>query len=278
MKINISYVTGSYIDPDYAFTYIKNGWGIFVLEGTEYKVKPGDLILMPPYMFHIVRPDKGEELVQYIIHFDAFFTPERITDITLEKNMDFAKFRENKANLENILAFLPHFLELKINYQLIIEEIFLAMKNEFEKKQQAYELVEKAKMLEIIAIYLRNSSRRNIGSTKNMKNWCNIEKAIKFIHRNYDRSIALAELSNIAGLSLNYFCNVFIKYTGVSPHYYINKFRIHKAKELIEESSLNFTQIAEQVGFSSIHVFSKVFKRIENTTLTEYSSKPIDSQ
>lgn len=43
---------------------------------------------------------------------------------------------------------------------------------------------------------------------------------------------------------------------------YVNQFRLRKAKELLENTSYNISQIAELVGYSSANSFSKVFKNI----------------
>ena len=44
------------------------------------------------------------------------------------------------------------------------------------------------------------------------------------------------------------------------------------AKQMIRENHYNFTQIADTLGFSSIHYFSRQFKRITGMTPSEYAS------
>ena len=41
---------------------------------------------------------------------------------------------------------------------------------------------------------------------------------------------------------------------------------------MIREDYYNFTQIADRLGFSSIHYFSRQFKRITGMTPSEYAS------
>lgn len=52
---------------------------------------------------------------------------------------------------------------------------------------------------------------------------------------------------------------------------FIRKRRVEKAKVLIREDHLNFSELALQLGFHSIHYFSRVFKLETGMTLTEYS-------
>jgi len=53
---------------------------------------------------------------------------------------------------------------------------------------------------------------------------------------------------------------------------YFSNMKIEYAKQYIRESHLNFTQIAERLGYSSVHHFSRQFKKITDMTPSEYSS------
>ena len=51
-----------------------------------------------------------------------------------------------------------------------------------------------------------------------------------------------------------------IKYkTGLSPSHYVRQKRLALAKELIEQSDLTLTEIAEMVGFQRLSYFSRCF-------------------
>ena len=51
---------------------------------------------------------------------------------------------------------------------------------------------------------------------------------------------------------------------------YCNQRKIERAKQLIREERMNISQIAESLGFSSIHYFSRMFKKIEGMAPAEY--------
>ena len=50
------------------------------------------------------------------------------------------------------------------------------------------------------------------------------------------------------------------------------KMKVEYAKELIREKNQNFTQISEYLGYSSIHYFSRQFKKITGMTPSEYTA------
>ena len=52
---------------------------------------------------------------------------------------------------------------------------------------------------------------------------------------------------------------------------YFANLKIDAAKEMIRMSDMNFTQIAEELGYASIHYFSRQFKKRTAMTPTEYA-------
>lgn len=53
---------------------------------------------------------------------------------------------------------------------------------------------------------------------------------------------------------------------------YFSKMKIDMAKQLIRERHLNFSQIAEKLGYTSVHYFSRQFKKITGMSPSEYAS------
>lgn len=64
---------------------------------------------------------------------------------------------------------------------------------------------------------------------------------------------------------------VFKTVTNQSVMEYYRNLKIEEAKRLIREKDMNFTQIADKLGYSSIHYFSRQFKNVTGMTLSEYS-------
>lgn len=62
--------------------------------------------------------------------------------------------------------------------------------------------------------------------------------------------------------------------TGMGANEYVNKLRIEKAMELLRQSDLNMTEIAERTGFSTSRYFSTAFKKYTGITPTQYKESP----
>lgn len=91
-----------------------------------------------------------------------------------------------------------------------------------------------------------------------------------YLSEHYTEKISLESLSLAMGVSVSQIKRVFREQIGQSMVSYITSLRISQAKRLIREGNLNFTQIAEQVGYDSIYYFSALFKKHTGKTLSEY--------
>jgi AraC-like DNA-binding protein len=95
---------------------------------------------------------------------------------------------------------------------------------------------------------------------------------ISIFENNLHASITLSELSNTLGISVSQLKKVFKAQTGNSVLDFFLQMKIKEAKRLIREDNLNFTQIADKLGYGSIHYFSRSFKLKTGMTPTEYST------
>jgi signal transduction histidine kinase/DNA-binding response OmpR family regulator len=66
--------------------------------------------------------------------------------------------------------------------------------------------------------------------------------------------------------------------TGLSTTNYINHIRLLKAQELIKNSNLNFSEISNAIGFSSLSYFSKKFKEEFGLSPKQYSESYVQNK
>jgi AraC family transcriptional regulator len=93
---------------------------------------------------------------------------------------------------------------------------------------------------------------------------------INYINDYLNRDLHIAELANLVHISPYYFSRLFKQSTGVTPHQYMTKRRIEKAKELLKRRDLSITYISQQVGFHDQSHFSKTFCKIVGVTPKKY--------
>lgn len=96
-------------------------------------------------------------------------------------------------------------------------------------------------------------------------------KIQEYLAEHYAQRITLETLAAQQNISISQLKRIFKEHTGDSVIPYLTALRVKEAKRLIQESSLNFSQIAVAVGYDNIYYFSSVFKKHTGMTLTEYS-------
>ncbi len=97
-------------------------------------------------------------------------------------------------------------------------------------------------------------------------------KVIVFFENHVTEMPNLKTVCRATGYSCTYLENVFKEKTGRSVMEYYKISKLEKAKELIREGNYTFTEIAALLNYSSVHYFSRIFKRYLGMTPTEYSS------
>lgn len=103
-----------------------------------------------------------------------------------------------------------------------------------------------------------------------------ISKSIEYINNNFTKDIMLEEVSNYVNVSSFYFSKLFKEYTGKNYVDYITDLRIEIAKKKLRVGNASIKEICYEVGYNDPNYFSRVFKKIEGISPTEYKMKFID--
>ena len=85
--------------------------------------------------------------------------------------------------------------------------------------------------------------------------------------------LTLQEISNDLGISVPSLTRLVQENCDKSPIAYFNELKMEEAKRLLMESPLNITEIAGQLGFSSVHHFSKMFRAEVGISPGAYAKK-----
>jgi AraC family transcriptional regulator len=93
-----------------------------------------------------------------------------------------------------------------------------------------------------------------------------LKRVIECIHAELGGSLNLARLAAVAGLSPFHFARLFKKSTGQTPHEFVVRLRVQRARALLLESPDKLTDIAVQVGFCDQSHLTRHFRRVYGTT------------
>ncbi len=108
-----------------------------------------------------------------------------------------------------------------------------------------------------------NNSEIDIAQTK-------IDRIKDYINENLAENLNLSKIAEISNISPYHFARLFKQKTGYSPHQYIIRYRIEKAKNLLSKTNLSIVEIAYSIGCSSQSNFTSLFRKKVGTTPQKY--------
>lgn len=99
----------------------------------------------------------------------------------------------------------------------------------------------------------------------------NIQAIHQYVCENYNTKITLDNLCFLFGTNKTTLCKSFRQEYGTTVLNYITSLKIHEAKYLLRQNKMTATQIAEALGYESIHYFCRQFKKTTGQSPTEYA-------
>ncbi len=230
--------------------YVDSGNVLAKTENSCFILPQGSVIFHKPMEFHSLEAINNK--------------PHNIMVITFSSASEAISFFENKIFSINThqAKILSRFAEEMTNY--------LGKSFEPEDKSNLPESKFGSMQLGISHFehFLIELIRENNESASNLKppiTTKNTESIFADVVKNYlaemvESPLTLAEVCKHFNVSKSHLCRIFKNETGRSIMDYYIDLKIAKAKLLIREGDLNLTQIAERLGYSGIHHFSRIFK------------------
>lgn len=86
-----------------------------------------------------------------------------------------------------------------------------------------------------------------------------------FIDSHVNETIDLDQIAAHACMSPFHFHRLFSRVYRITPHQYLTRKRIQKAKELLQKGELAISAVCMEVGFESQTSFSALFKKMQGT-------------
>ena len=147
---------------------------------------------------------------------------------------------------------------------------FKSVKKYWEMKDVGYKMRCKASLYNIICSMQEEYRKTYLPKSK----FRIIESAVEYINKNYiSKNINVSALSDMCGITPEYFRKIFREFFGCSPIIYINKMKITRAKELISSGMYSVSEVCELSGFTDASYFSREFKKAVGVSPSEYKSR-----
>ena len=97
-----------------------------------------------------------------------------------------------------------------------------------------------------------------------------VDKAVKFIHANYDQDMTLEILADEVHMTPTYLSQIFKRYIGKTYLNYLHSVRIEHAKDLLARGEFKIYEVSSKVGYKDEKYFAKLFKKYTGVSPSKY--------
>jgi len=220
--------------------YVLGGKGTFQLDNHRFPLRTGLLLLIKPEVVH------------------------GASAASLTKTLDI-KFHVRNPMLRKALLKAPSYANMR---ESPIPEMLERIRFEGEHKNSLYRDVCRALMAEIVLLYLRHHSGVEERPAAPVEPQDQVQdpllrKSLDYIRHNYAGSVGVADIAKALGCCDRSLRLHFRSTLGVRPLEYLQRYRLARAKELIEYSDYSLKEIAVRVGFKNVQHFTRLFAASE---------------
>lgn len=229
---------GPALKPHYLIHYILSGRGKFAIGGEEYPLEAGCGFLITPDELAFYQADEKDPWTYVWVGFSGTLAEEYVSNIGLSVRQPVFRseaseelYRIVKDMMNHNTFDLSH--DLRRNGQLGVFLSVIAEGSRVEKEGE--------------------SGKANIY----------VRKAVSFIQSNYCNPIKVTDVADYVCINRSYLYTLFQNFMGMSPQRFLTTFRITKAAELLQLTSLPIESIALSCGYQDPLVFTKAFRQMK---------------
>ncbi len=251
---------------DFLLVHILKGTGRFTVAGNPLDVAQGDVIWIPPNTLHEMYGYAPGTHIQYI-HFDLLYNPLRshwsahvpgnTTDLTPWPDQMHPPV--NDPVIDKWCGKLP------AGNPVLVTETLRRIILEFNRNQTSG-LIAAGLICQLIGHLLRTHS----GSPLTAQQTGIVESAMQQIQRESYQKMKLETLAQQHGLSAPHFRKLFRAHFGQSPREAHFNAKIRTACDFLTHSDLTVSEIADRLGFTNIHNFSRAFRKAMEQSPSTY--------
>lgn len=253
---------------DYEIILVVDGKCKITIDNTEYLCKKNDVVFLRPGVHHKFECVDNTDFVQPHIHFDLSY------DNMSDKRFVSYKPKEAMSKKELGLIQKDVFKEISIPNVFTLfkhdnfQKIFFEIIEIFKERGYNYEILYKAKMLELLNCILVQFDQNTTNKPDVTDNPVVMVK--NYIDNNYASVLTLDSLSRQFYINKYTLLRKFKAMYGKNIISYYHDKRINYIKEALRKSSIRISALAEKLNFSDIYSLSRFFKTHVGCSPTDY--------
>lgn len=253
------------------FLYVDKGAVEITAGSFSHRLEKGDIVFHQPNEFHKVTADGKIAPNLIVVSFECH-----------SPHMDFFRHKilrldeTERSILGIIISEARETFDGRLDdpYQ---EEMHLKSSTPFGSLQMIRIALERF-LIHIIRRYhtpytaVKSNSTKFFKTTKQKGDQGIFSRVTDYLNIHLDEKLTIEKICKDNLIGRSQLQKIFQEQSGLGIIEYFSHMKIEAAKQMMRTDHLNFTQISEKLGYSSIHYFSRQFKKITGMTPSEYIS------
>jgi len=256
---------------DYLLVYIAEGAGRFEVAGERFDVGRGDLIWIPPDTAHEMEGFAPSMHVVYA-HFDLLYDPRRSHwDACIPGSvLDLRPWRRlmHPRRVDPLVDAWKG--KLAVGNGRVIGGLLAGLCLEHRRAPAGAALSVSGMLLQVVGEICRGLAPSDDASGQSRA----IASAAAYIHEHADQELDVGRLASAIRLSESHFRKLFREAHGRSARSLHRGVRMRRACQMLAYSGMNVSQVADALGFSTVHNFSRAFKQVTGDSPRRYRAMP----
>ncbi len=244
------------------FVYVDKGEVTATAGDKEIILSQGNVIFHKPNEWHNIRANGKIAPNVAIVSFDC---PSSV--MTFFENKILKVGQEQKSLISKILSEYTNAFSSPLSN--IYTTTLVRKKNPIPCSEQLI----KNYICEFLILFLRQNAPATQYRTTTINNSdATLNILVNFMLDHISESMSIERLMKCSGLNRMGVNRLFQSGFGTSPMQYFIYLKTNLAKKYLREDNYNISQIAELLGYSSIHYFSLQFKKSTGMSPSQYSA------
>lgn len=246
----ITYNYAEHVQNEYEAIYILSGSVEYKCNGEKYVVNADDMYFIQPGQTHEER--SLSEPLEFIY-------------------IKFFLYNYRGARMDSFLKDIP--MQQFKNPGRGLREKFEKIFNEMHNQELAFKQVVENSISEILIDVMRILQMNQLEKTSTISVNVIITQIIEDVAMNVHKNYSVEEISRTYGISKSSFHHSFKKQTGLPFKDYVNRNKIREAEHQLTVTDKTVTHISWSLGFSNVYYFSRLFKKYNGITPSEFRSR-----
>ena len=151
------------------------------------------------------------------------------------------------------------------------EQLLTQMRREQERTEAFADEMTLALLNQLLLLLMRQVSCKALPEGREKSEYRIIHQTQVYVSNHVWEDLSVPFVARHVDMSPSYLTALFHKQLDISPGEYIRRVKLQESKRLIRENRLNFTEIAAELQYSTVHHFSRQFKEKFGVTPSEYA-------